>query len=53
MQDYQLPMHAVYAVFPERKHMPVKVRTFIDFISERLGADNPYWDSMIKDTLNL
>ncbi|MDF2152566.1 LysR family transcriptional regulator [Vibrio sp. CAU 1672] len=44
MNDYSLPQHAIYAVFPERKHMPLKVRAFIDFISEKLGSDTPYWD---------
>ena len=44
LPEYQLPEHAVYAVFPERKHMPLKVRAFIDFISEKLGSDEPYWD---------
>jgi len=24
--------------------MPLKVRAFIDFISEKLGTDLPYWD---------
>lgn len=44
LPNYQLPEHAVYAVFPERKHMPLKVRAFIDFISDKLGSDEPYWD---------
>lgn len=44
MEDFSLPEHAIYAVFPERKHMPLKVRVFIDFISEKLGTDTPYWD---------
>lgn len=44
MEEYSLPEHAIYAVFPERKHMPLKVRAFIDFISEKLGTDLPYWD---------
>ncbi|CAH1567515.1 Transcriptional regulator, LysR family [Vibrio jasicida] len=44
MEEFSLPEHAIYAVFPERKHMPLKVRVFIDFISEKLGTDTPYWD---------
>ncbi|MFB9136665.1 LysR family transcriptional regulator [Vibrio olivae] len=44
MNQYQLPLHAIYAVFPERKHMPLKVRTFIDFIEDKLGTDTPKWD---------
>lgn len=48
LADYQLPQHAVYAVFPERKHMPLKVRAFIDFIADKLGTDTPYWDKGLK-----
>lgn len=44
LPDYSLPQHAVYAVYPERKHMPLKVRAFIDFLDEKLGTDTPYWD---------
>ncbi|MCG9581043.1 LysR family transcriptional regulator [Vibrio tubiashii] len=44
LSDYALPSHAVYAVFPEKKHMPHKARAFIDFINQRLGTETPYWD---------
>ncbi len=35
MEEFSLPEHAIYAVFPERKHMPLKVRVFIDFMLAR------------------
>ena len=44
MDDYSLPEHAIYAVYPERKHLPLKVRVFIDFLSEKFGHRTPYWD---------
>ncbi|MBW8183538.1 LysR family transcriptional regulator [Shewanella nanhaiensis] len=44
LTDYQLPMQTFYAVFPERQHLPAKVRVFLDFILERLGGEQPYWD---------
>ena len=44
LPDYRLPEQALYAVFPERKHMPAKVRAFLDFVVERIGQDVPYWD---------
>ncbi|MBO9447372.1 LysR family transcriptional regulator [Ruegeria sp. R14_0] len=44
LPDYRLPEQALYAVFPERKHMPAKVRAFLDFVGERIGRDEPYWD---------
>lgn len=46
LSNYQLPDHAVYAVFPDRKHLPLKVRAFLDFIHEKLGTDTPYWDRL-------
>lgn len=33
----------VFAVYPNRKFLPPKVRSFIDFLAERLGPE-PYWD---------
>jgi len=32
-----------YAVYPPNRHLPLKVRSLIDFLVERFG-DNPYWD---------
>lgn len=36
LEDYRLRELAVYAVYPERRHLSPKVRAFIDFIGERL-----------------
>jgi len=33
----------VFAVYPNRKFLPPKVRSFIDFLVERFGPE-PYWD---------
>lgn len=44
LKDYKLPIHAVYAVYPERKHLPEKVRVFIDFLHSKLGGGSGYWD---------
>ncbi|WDE12551.1 LysR family transcriptional regulator [Thalassomonas haliotis] len=49
LKGYQLPMQTFYAVFPQRRHLPAKVRVFLDFIIERLGGDQPYWDKMISE----
>jgi DNA-binding transcriptional LysR family regulator len=34
----------IYALYPTRRHLSAKVRTFVDFLAERFGPD-PYWDS--------
>jgi DNA-binding transcriptional LysR family regulator len=33
----------VFAVYPNRQFLPLKVRSFIDFLADRLGPE-PYWD---------
>ncbi|MYM58902.1 LysR family transcriptional regulator [Vibrio sp. OCN044] len=50
MTTYSLPVHAVYVVYPERKHLPLKARVFIDFMVEKLCPDIPYWDQAIFDS---
>jgi DNA-binding transcriptional LysR family regulator len=40
-----LPEQALYAVFPERRHIPAKVRAFTDFLVHRIGGDIAYWDA--------
>jgi len=45
LDQYSMPSQTFYAVFPERRHLPAKVRVFVDFAVERIGADNPYWDN--------
>ena len=36
-----------YAVFPSRKFLSAKVRTFVDFLAEKFGPE-PYWDAWRK-----
>lgn len=35
---------AIHAVYPSRRHMEQKLRSFIDFLGELYGA-TPYWDA--------
>jgi DNA-binding transcriptional LysR family regulator len=44
---YRMPSQTLVALFPERRHLPAKVRVFLDFMVERFGADQPYWDDQI------
>jgi len=41
--EYCPPDISIYAVFPSRRYLSAKVRTFIDFLSEYFG-DTPEWD---------
>ncbi|HEY9053132.1 MAG TPA: LysR family transcriptional regulator [Gammaproteobacteria bacterium] len=40
---YRLQEFSIYAVYPQRKYLSPKVRTFIEFISKKI-TDTPYWD---------
>nr|WP_315496405.1 LysR family transcriptional regulator [uncultured Rhodoferax sp.] len=42
LEDYAAPPNGIYAVFPQRKHLPLRVRLWIDFIKERYGAPG-FW----------
>jgi DNA-binding transcriptional LysR family regulator len=39
-----MPEQALFAVFPERRHIPAKVRAFVDFFASHVGHRSPYWD---------
>jgi len=47
LTDYRVQEYGIYAVYPSRKHLTAKVKTFIDFLSERYGSE-PYWDEWLK-----
>jgi DNA-binding transcriptional LysR family regulator len=44
LDDYAAPPNGIYAVFPQRKHLPLRVRLWIDFIKHSYG-DPAYWKS--------
>jgi DNA-binding transcriptional LysR family regulator len=43
LADWETDNLTVFAVYPNRQFLPPKVRSFIDFLTERLGPE-PYWD---------
>jgi len=43
LTEYCSPEISIYAVFPSRRYLSAKVRTFVDFLSEYFG-DEPEWD---------
>lgn len=38
LPDYRFPRQGIYALYPNTRHVPEKVRAFIDFLSDRSGA---------------
>jgi DNA-binding transcriptional LysR family regulator len=43
LSAYKAPALSLYAIYPQTRHLSVKVRLFIDFLIERFG-NRPYWD---------
>jgi DNA-binding transcriptional LysR family regulator len=42
LEDFAAPPNGIYAVFPQRKHLPLRVRLWIDFLKHHYG-DAQYW----------
>ncbi len=47
LTDYQWYGMDIVAIYPQTRHLSVKVRTFIDFLVERFG-DKPYWEAFLE-----
>lgn len=45
LEDFEDEPISIYAVYPHRRHLTTRVRTFVDFLADRFG-ENPYWDSI-------
>lgn len=43
LDEYAVPGNNIYAVFPERRLLPAKVRFFIEHLKKAFG-DPPYWE---------
>ncbi|VAV96580.1 Transcriptional regulator, LysR family [hydrothermal vent metagenome] len=43
LDDYHFTGLHAYAVYPETRHLPLRVRRFIDFLKDRFDGE-PYWD---------
>ena len=43
LPNYRLPELGIHAVYPQRGHVPPKVRAFVDFLARRFGK-KPEWE---------
>lgn len=50
MLDHSIIQLNLYALYLSRRHLPVRVRTFIDFIAEQLSGTPP-WDQELGEYL--
>lgn len=46
LTDYQWYAMNIYAVYPQTKHVPARVRAFIDFLASCFGG-TPYWEHFL------
>ena len=42
LAEYAAPPNGIYAVFPQRKHLPLRVRLWIDFLKHHY-AQAEFW----------
>ena len=42
LDDHAAPVNAIHAVYPQRRHLPLRVRMFIDYLRTTYG-DPGYW----------
>jgi DNA-binding transcriptional LysR family regulator len=47
LPKFAAPGNDIFAVYPDRKFLPAKVRVFIDFLKKTFG-DPPYWEQQKK-----
>lgn len=47
LDAYAAPANAIHAVFPQRRHLPLRVRTFVDHLKNTYGNAS-YWRSGVK-----
>ena len=45
LQDFDAPPNGIYAVFPQRKHLPLRVRLWIDFLKHNYG-EPAFWTGL-------
>jgi DNA-binding transcriptional LysR family regulator len=43
LDAWQAPPMGIYAVFPQRRHLPLRVRLFIDLLKENYSRPS-YWE---------
>jgi len=42
LEDFAAPPNGIYAVLPQRKHLPLRLRLWVDFLKQHYG-DADHW----------
>jgi DNA-binding transcriptional LysR family regulator len=45
LDDFCAPPNGIYAVFPQRKHLPLRVRLWIDYLKQHYGTPG-FWKTL-------
>ena len=45
LDAYSAPPNGIYAVFPQRKHLPLRVRLWIDYLKQHYGTPG-FWQTL-------
>jgi DNA-binding transcriptional LysR family regulator len=45
LEEFAAPPNGIYAVFPQRKHLPLRVRLWIDYLKQRYSAPG-FWKTL-------
>ncbi|MGD8569797.1 MAG: LysR family transcriptional regulator [Gammaproteobacteria bacterium] len=45
LTDYHIKPISIYVVYPHRQYLTAKARAFLEFLSEHIDIDTPYWDN--------
>jgi len=43
LEQYNLPKHGIYAVYPQKAFMPAKLKVFLDFLEQQLSLKSQSW----------
>ncbi len=43
LQQYRLPEHGIYAVYPQRAFLPAKLKVFLEYLEEKLELESQVW----------
>ena len=47
LDEFAAPPNGIYAVFPHARHLPLRVRLWIDFLKHTYG-DAAYWSGPLR-----
>jgi len=49
LTEYESPLRAVYVIYPRRRLMPAKVRSFVDFLANRFETGHVFEDERVAN----